>query len=269
MNFLITQQGRALLMAVAVTVCLSGCGSGGGKPSKNDAVNAESTAVAQSEQTKNTEKSLRVDTVKVTPKSTPCPADEDYSNGGSSDLSGEYPKISGLTDTGFQERINADIKKQVDEFLSESDDYMDAEVSFEIFQNDGEIFAAQLHVLYLPGCAGGNNWMMDDKMITIDVPNNKTTDPRFSTGGNPLYPNSEVTMSVASINKIIAEYKSKDSDCDKSISDIKDGTFVIADGYVAIEMFLGRFCAIDHASVDIHTIPLYKAPSVKSGSAKN
>jgi hypothetical protein len=268
MNFFMIRYGRALLMAVAATVYLAGCGSGGGKPSKNDAVNAESTAVAQSEQTKNTEKSLRVDTVKVKPKSTPCPADEDYSNGGSSDLSGEYPKISGLTDTGFQEKVNADIKNQVDEFLSESDDYMNAEVSFKIFQNDGEIFAAQLHVLYEPSCAGGNNWMTDDKMITIDVPNNKMTVPRFSTGGNPLYPNSEVTMSVASINKIIAEYESKDSDCNKSISDIKDGTFVVNDGYVAIEMFLGLGCAIDHASVAIHAIPLYKAPPVKSGSAK-
>ena len=269
MNLLMIRYGLALLLAAAV-FCLSGCGNGGGKSSKYEAVNANGDSTAEtlrdtvSEQAKNTEKSLRVDTVKVKKKSTPCQAD-DFCSTCTTDLSGEYPQISGLTDADFQKKINADIKKQADKFLSDDDDY-NADVSFNVLQNDGEIFAVQLNVLYEPSCGGGNNWMTDNAMITIDVPNNKTTEHRFSKGGSPLYPNSEVTMSVASINNIIAEYGSKDSDCDKSISDIKDGTFIIADGYVAIEMFLGLGCATSHAEVGIHAIPLYKATPASSPS---
>jgi len=187
-----------------------------------------------------------------------CPEDERPCPDRAIVQSGEYPQIFGFSDARFQEGVNFDIRKQAEEFLTGGGGD-DANIGFTVLQNDGDTLAIQLRVGYEGSrCFGGIHWSTNDRMITIDVPNNKTTDHRFSRGGYQLYPYSAVTMSVSSINQLIAAYDSKDMDCDMSISNIKDGTFVIANGYVAVEMYLDIGCARSHADQGIHVIPLYK-----------
>jgi len=162
--------------------------------------------------------------------------------------SGEYPQISGLSNARFQEKVNSDIKKQVEKFLSdvcESGAYS----NFRVLQNDGEIFAAYLSMGIIDRRGSGVG-----KMITIDVLNNKTIADRFSMGQHLLYPHSKVTMNVSAVNKAIVKYVGRD--CDNTISNIKDGTFVIADGNIAIEVYIS---CLGGAGEGLYTIPLYKA----------
>lgn len=172
--------------------------------------------------------------------------------------SGDYPQISGLSNRRFQDEINAEIKKQADKFLPKpKNDTLDADgsISFKVLENDGKFFVVKLSAGY-PSC-GGNAYTVEEKMITIDVLNNKTTIDRWSLGERPLYPSSAVKMSVSEINQVITGFKKMQKSFCGEMSNLRGDTFVIDDGYVAIEVYLKMDC-VSHAEEGYRTIPLYR-----------
>jgi len=198
---------------------------------------------------------LDIKTIKVE-RSTSC-------HNGTTKQSGEYPQLSGLSDAQFQEKINYSIKQWVENFLSVEECGYDTYIGSNVLLNDGENFAVQLRMGYVDCRACEEK----EKMITIDVQNNRTVTSKFSKGRHLLYPPSKVTMSVPAINRILSKYENKSEECNISISDKRNGTFVVADGHIAFEIYLDMGCASCMAMIGLHTIPLYKLVSETTTSA--
>ncbi|MDR2693581.1 MAG: hypothetical protein LBB74_05120 [Chitinispirillales bacterium] len=166
-----------------------------------------------------------------------------------------------MSNRWFQENINGEIKSLTLKYLADGSNSSNTGVSYQVLQNDGAILAVKMSVHYpVEGCGGGTGYSFRDTIMTYDVINNRKTTARFSKGGYPLYPYTAVIMSVPAINRAISKFEGgMVSDCmnEYSISNIRNGTFVIADGNVAIELLLNGGC-VPNCCRGFYRVPLYK-----------